>query len=142
MSNPSKKKGTAAETRVVKYLREHGIDCERRALHGNEDLGDILIPAKHPSPWSCILEVKAGKQTQGYSRKLKDEWLRQTFAEFTAVDNAKIDFSYLVIAVHGRSVSDYEVWSVRGHTFYYLDDWCQMWLSKYQDELDCHNNIL
>lgn len=38
----SKQKGTAAETAVVKYLRENGFPyAERRALTGNYDKGDI-----------------------------------------------------------------------------------------------------
>lgn len=35
-------KGTAAETAVVRYLRDHGFPhAERRALHGTADQGDI-----------------------------------------------------------------------------------------------------
>lgn len=41
MSNPSKQKGTAFETATVEYLKSRGIACERRALHGNTDKGDI-----------------------------------------------------------------------------------------------------
>lgn len=42
MSNPSKQKGTAAETAVVEYLRSQGFSTvERRALSGNLDKGDI-----------------------------------------------------------------------------------------------------
>lgn len=42
MTNRSKQKGTAAETRVVDYLREQGWKfAERRALAGNLDKGDI-----------------------------------------------------------------------------------------------------
>ena len=41
VSNPSKAKGTAFETAVVGYFNERGIPCERRALHGNTDKGDI-----------------------------------------------------------------------------------------------------
>jgi Holliday junction resolvase len=38
----SKQKGTAAETAVVKYLKENGfVHAERRALTGNYDKGDI-----------------------------------------------------------------------------------------------------
>lgn len=38
----AKSKGTAAETAVVRYLREHGFPyAERRALHGTVDKGDI-----------------------------------------------------------------------------------------------------
>jgi hypothetical protein len=42
MSNPSKQKGTAAETAVVGYLRSRGwLHAERRAHHGNTDKGDL-----------------------------------------------------------------------------------------------------
>lgn len=42
MSNPSKQKGTAAETAVVKYLKANGFPkAERRALQGSLDKGDI-----------------------------------------------------------------------------------------------------
>lgn len=39
----SKRKGTAAETAVVNYLRStgHFPYAERRALHGNNDQGDV-----------------------------------------------------------------------------------------------------
>lgn len=38
----AKQKGTAAETAVVRYLRDNGfIHAERRALHGTLDKGDI-----------------------------------------------------------------------------------------------------
>lgn len=42
MSNPSKAKGTAAESAVVECLRRHGWHgAERRALSGALDKGDI-----------------------------------------------------------------------------------------------------
>lgn len=41
MANPSKNKGTAFETAVVRYLCEQGLPCERRALRGVRDGGDI-----------------------------------------------------------------------------------------------------
>jgi len=38
----AKAKGTAAETAVVRYLKDHGFPhAERRALHGTADKGDI-----------------------------------------------------------------------------------------------------
>jgi Holliday junction resolvase len=43
MSSKNKAKGTAFETLVVNYLRDHGFPhAERRALAGTHDLGDIL----------------------------------------------------------------------------------------------------
>lgn len=58
MSNPSKQKGTAAETQVVQYLRRFGWEyAERRALQGILDKGDIA--GVHPD---VCLEVKACRQ--------------------------------------------------------------------------------
>jgi hypothetical protein len=49
----SKDKGTAAETAVVRYLREQGAtQAERRALSGSQDRGDIAgVPG-------VVIEVK------------------------------------------------------------------------------------
>lgn len=41
MTNPSKARGTAAETAVVRYLRRWWPNVERRALAGNADKGDL-----------------------------------------------------------------------------------------------------
>lgn len=42
MVNPSRRKGTPHENRVVAYLQEHGFpDAERRALAGAKDRGDV-----------------------------------------------------------------------------------------------------
>jgi hypothetical protein len=56
MSNPSKQKGTAAETAVVRYLQAHGWPhAERRQLSGAYDMGDILIDH------AIVIEVKNTK---------------------------------------------------------------------------------
>jgi hypothetical protein len=56
MSNPSKRKGTAAESAVVAWLRDCGCEhVERRALAGSSDKGDIAgLPG-------VVVEVKAEK---------------------------------------------------------------------------------
>lgn len=52
--NKSKRKGTDAETAVVRFLVEEGfLRAERRALQGNEDRGDIA------GIDGVIIEVKA-----------------------------------------------------------------------------------
>ena len=44
MSNPSKKRGTAGETAVVRYLRANGFPhTDRQPLRGNLDAGDLLV---------------------------------------------------------------------------------------------------
>lgn len=53
MTNPSKAKGTAWESRVVEHLRGLHPAAERRAMHGTNDRGDVAgIPG-----WA--LEAKA-----------------------------------------------------------------------------------
>lgn len=39
--NPSKQKGTAFETAIVRWLELRGTDAKRIVLHGNKDQGDI-----------------------------------------------------------------------------------------------------
>lgn len=53
MANPSKNKGTAAETAVVKWARDNGYPgADRQPLRGNRDAGDIdLCPG-------IVLEIK------------------------------------------------------------------------------------
>jgi Holliday junction resolvase len=41
MANPSKARGTAWESAVVSYLRDHGLPVRRNAQHGARDIGDI-----------------------------------------------------------------------------------------------------
>lgn len=121
MSNPSKQKGTRAETKVVRYLKEHGVDARRKALSGSKDEGDVELPEL------CVsLEVKSGKQTDKYNRAQLNEWLRQAREE---QENAR-QRCYLVVARHGRSVKDYEVWwkmhpDSKVMQMQYLDDWTE-----------------
>ncbi|WP_299315051.1 hypothetical protein [uncultured Halomonas sp.] len=116
MANKSKAKGTAAETRVVRFLTDAGLHADRVVLKGNKDQGDIHIRGKDGYP-VCIIEVKAGKQTQTPGRRQMEEWLEQTRTE---ADNTDVP-GYLVVARHGSSVKDYHVWSSCGHLFWYLD---------------------
>lgn len=74
MANPSKQKGTNAETAVVNYLKPTWKKAERRALNGSQDKGDIA-----GVPNVCI-EVKNHK-----SMKLS-EWVRQLEVE---IENSK-----------------------------------------------------
>lgn len=125
MANPSKKKGTAAETRVVNYLKSFGIQAERRALSGSEDQGDIKVIAKG---LEFVFEVKAGKQTINPTRKQMDEWIRQTMVEGR---NARCD-SMLIVARYGKNPKDYDVWVPYKNSMihWYLDDWC----AKHEDK--------
>lgn len=77
MSNPSKKKGTAAETAVVHHARGHGFPwADRQPLRGNRDAGDITLAP------GVIAEVKNHALPTGHPTPGQlDEWMRQTILE-------------------------------------------------------------
>ena len=70
MTNPSKKKGTAAETAVVDYLRQFTPFAERRALAGSSDRGDIS------GVLGAVIEVKNCPQ-----RMRLGEWIEEVQTE-------------------------------------------------------------
>lgn len=109
MSNPSKQKGTRAESKVVKYLNDLGFDAERLALHGAKDEGDIRVRCNCGKS-EFRLEVKTGKQTANPSRKDLETWLQQSAVE---EENAGCP-CFLVVARYGKSPKDFDV--------YYKDD--------------------
>ena len=74
MTNRSKDKGTAAESAVVTYLQSRGWHyAERRALHGDQDKGDVA--GIYGVAGAVVVEVKACK-TQAVPA-----WLREAKAE-------------------------------------------------------------
>lgn len=81
--NKSKRKGTAFETEVVRFLQENGFpQAERRALRGNKDCGDIAgIP-------NWILECKAEKEFSLSS------YMKEVEAE---IENAGVDYGAAVL---------------------------------------------
>lgn len=104
MTNKPKAIGTAAETAVVRYLRDNGFPMsERRALHGTTDLGDITgIPG-------VVIEVKAGDQTKGAGpgSKKAAAWIAQTETERA---NADAEIGILVVQRHHQNVRNW--WAV------------------------------
>jgi hypothetical protein len=118
MVNKPKAKGTAAETRVVNYLLAAGLRANRVVMKGNRDEGDVHI-LDDRGYTSVVLEIKAGRQTQNYSRATRGLWLQETEDETSNHGRGK---GYLVIARFGRAVKDYEVWSTDGFSFWHLDD--------------------
>lgn len=78
-----KQKGTAFETLVVNFLREHGFRyAERRSLTGSADKGDIT--GCGPIVWEC-------KNHKTYHLS---EWMRETETETL---NATADIGVLVV---------------------------------------------
>lgn len=122
MANPNKKKGTAAETRVVRYLAAHGLFAERRALSGSKDNGDIKLVAADGTEYT--LEVKTGKQTENYNRTQFEEWFRQAIEEGA---NSGCEAA-LIIVRYRRSIEDAEVYcpSPCGIVKTYLDSFSKI----------------
>lgn len=106
MSNPSKAKGTRAETKIVKYLKYCGWQAKRKALTGSNDEGDIECLPPNGTEW-LTLEIKAGKQTANPNRTQLTEWLRQAKIE---AENAGCNKSFLVVVRYRRQLIDADVY--------------------------------
>lgn len=101
MTNRSKQKGTAWETAVVTWLREHGFPyAERRTLAGVNDKGDVSgLPG-------VVLECKSCATLQ------LPAWLRELEVEMANADvqvgavvikkkgSTKVDDAYAVMPMH------------------------------------------
>ena len=99
MTNRPKQRGTAAETAVLRHVRDHGYPwAERLALTGAADCGDIsLLPGR-----LVILEVKAHASAatgQPGDAQLAD-WMSQTSTERV---NAGADYGVLVVKRKGTT---------------------------------------
>lgn len=121
MANPSKAKGTRAESKVVRYLQDNGFVARRQALAGSDDHGDIEAYAPD-STAKLIIEVKTGKQTAAPSRTQIEEWCRQACAE---CDNVKGSLPVLVIVRYHRKLEDADVYipGANHREHWFLDDW-------------------
>lgn len=74
--NRPKNIGTAAETAVVRWCRDHGFtSAERLALSGALDQGDVRLTR------GVHLEVKGGKAAEGASIEQIRAWMREADAE-------------------------------------------------------------
>lgn len=120
--NKSKQKGTRAETKVVRYLEDHGFIARRQALAGSDDHGDIEAYAPGYENIKIIIEVKTGKQTANPNRTQIKEWCRQAKVE---AENAGSEDAVLIVVRYNRSLSDADVWIPyqNSRVHWYLDDW-------------------
>ena len=109
MANPSKNKGTAAETAVVRYAWAQGFtDAERIALSGSNDQGDVVL-MREPK---IIIEVKAGKTAQTASLGQISKWLDEAQRER---DNAGAVHGFLFVQRQGfgnSRVGSWECWTL------------------------------
>jgi Holliday junction resolvase len=131
MANPSKAKGTRAETKVARYLSDHGLPTERRALAGSADQGDLRMTLV--SGAEVTIEVKTGKQTASYNRSMLEEWKRQTLEESR---NSKCSHSMLVIVRYRRSFCDAEVWTPNFQWEYSnMPGWTMRYIDEFVEEM-------
>lgn len=133
MANKSKKKGTRAETSVVRFLESYGFKARRKTLKGNKDEGDIEL---FDAPGLCspiTIEVKAGQQTANPNRAQLEEWLRQARIEGENSGQQCV----LCVVRYRRKLKDADVYLqyeneyapgeiIREHM--YLDEFCETYL--------------
>jgi hypothetical protein len=94
--------GTAAETAVVRALRQLGFPhAERRALTGSLDQGDIT-----GTP-GIVWEVKGGNAAKTASDGQVEKWLDETETE---LDNAGARHGILVLARPGIGAANAHRW--------------------------------
>lgn len=77
----SKRKGTAMETEVVRFLQSMGIGgAERRALQGVADRGDISgVPG-----WTLEVKNCARMDLAGWMNEAQLEWLHDNSGKFVS----------------------------------------------------------
>lgn len=96
MANPPRKKGTAAESAVVKWLRLNGFgQADRQPLRGGHDQGDITACP------GVVIEVKAYRLPTGTPTAGQlTEWMQQTEVERW---NAAADVAVLIVKRPGTT---------------------------------------
>jgi hypothetical protein len=110
MSNPSKAKGTSAESLLVAYLRRWWPNAERRSLNGTKDRGDVAgIPG-------TVIEVKACKEMDLAG------WLRELDAEMANEQAHTGTEPYGVVIAKRRGTLDVGRW----YAVMTVDEWVSL----------------
>lgn len=89
----SKQKGTAYEREVLMFLRKHGVNAERVALHGSRDEGDLRVIARG---MRIVIECK---DVRDAGPALIERWRDETDVER---GNADADAAILVRHLPGN----------------------------------------
>lgn len=130
MANRSKQIGTNGETRVKRYLNDHGLTTVRKALAGSDDEGDLRMLLRDGT--EVAVEVKSGKQTRDPSRSLMEEWRRQTIDEGVNAGTLSI----LIVPRYRKELHNAEVW-VPNETWFGHEGWTMMYLSDFVEGETC-----
>ena len=101
MSNPSKAKGTASESAVVKLAQSFGLTAERRALRRAADEGDVWIDGGR-----IVIEVKSRRKPWTWTEI--DKWMRE--AEREAEHSPTCDAAVLVVKRVGSGAANAGDW--------------------------------
>lgn len=102
MTNKPKAIGTAAESAVVRVLKDAGFRAKRLTLHGSSDVGDV--DCGHDA--ICI-EVKGGHAAETASDGQIEKWLTETATER---HNAGADIGILVVKRKGIGPANAGQW--------------------------------
>ena len=79
MTNRPKAIGTAAESAIRKAMRARGINAERTALHGTQDLGDLHAYIR--AGLLLVVEAKGGKVADPLPWARRAAWLAEADRE-------------------------------------------------------------
>ncbi len=103
----SKRIGTAAESAVVRYLTDQGLNARRVALAGVLDEGDVHVISRRGRV--AVIEVKSGKQSEHPSHEKRRGWWDEAVRESVNV-GAAADVPILVMKRRGSGAASVGDW--------------------------------
>lgn len=122
MANPSKQRGTAAETAVVRAAQTRGFPhSDRLTLSGARDRGDVRFTTGLTA--GVVAEVKGGNMARTASDALVEKWLDE--AEL-AKKHTGAAVSFLVVQRGGHGLPNAHRW----HTY-----WRRAWVAELTGEV-------
>ncbi len=113
MSNPSKQKGTKAESETLQAAIRGGLDGHRAPLTGVQDCGDVWLSDRR-----IVVEVK-DDATAG-SRTVIERWMDDTDREAGHVISA--DMGVLVVKRRGKARAEHWPAYLRADDYVRLQD--------------------
>lgn len=103
MSNPSKQRGTSFETSLLPELRLFYPGTERRALSGNKDKGDFVLPG---APYAL--------ESKNVKTMALPQWIREAEVEAT---NLGVPYGVVVHKRRGTTDPAQQFVTMTLHTF-------------------------
>ena len=107
-----RQKGTAFETLIVDYLREHGFpQASRSPLHGAKDTGDTM------NTWPFVLEMK------NHNSMSLGAWLDEAAKEFFNAQNTRPFYYAVIHKRRGRGWAGHQFVTMDLQTFTEMAAW-------------------